>query len=299
MRGVVIVYPASFQVFIPKSLEEALELLSKYGEEAKVLAGGHSLIPMMKLRLVKPQVIIYIGKIPGLSYIREEAGTIRIGALTTHGEIEASPLLREKNPLLSETASRIGDLQVRNMGTIGGSLAHADPAADYPAALAALEASVVLRSVRGERVLGVDEFIEGPYLTQLRPDELLVEVRVPSLTGAFGTAYEKLVFRATDFAIVGAAAYVELDSDGYYRKVRVALTGVGEKPVRARRVEEALEGAKAEPGKIAEAAKGAAEGLEPPSDVRASSEYRREMSKVLTKRALERATTMAKLKIQS
>lgn len=287
-------YPAHFQVLIPRSLEEALNLLARYGEEAKVLAGGHSLIPMMKLRLVKPQVIIYIGKIPGLSYIREEADGIRIGALTTHGEVESSPLLREKNPLLSETASRIGDLQVRNMGTIGGSLAHADPAADYPAALTALEASVVLRSVKGERVLRVDEFIEGPYLTQLRPDELLVEVRVPSLSGAFGTAYEKLVFRATDFAIVGVAAYVELDDDGSYRKVRVALTGVGEKAVRARNVEEALEGARAEPGEIARAAERAAEGLEPPSDVRASSEYRREMSKVLVKRALERATARAR-----
>lgn len=170
-------YPASFEVLIPRSLDEALDMLEKYGENAKVLAGGHSLIPMMRLRLVKPAYVIYIGRIPGLSYIREEGGELRIGALTTHNEIEESSLLKEKNPLLSETASKIGDLQVRNMGTIGGSLAHADPAADYPATLAALEASVVLKSKSGERVVKLEDFIIGPYITDLRPNELLVEIR--------------------------------------------------------------------------------------------------------------------------
>ncbi len=292
-------YPASFKVFVPKSLDEALELLAKYGEEAKVLAGGHSLIPLMRLRLVKPKYVIYIGKIPGLSYIREEGGVIRIGAMTTHNEIEESQLLKEKNPLLSETASHIGDLQVRNMGTIGGSLAHADPAADYPAALTALEADVVLKSAKGERVLKVSDFIQGPYLTDLRPDELLVEVRVPVLSGAFGTSYKKLYFRAGDFAIVGVAALVELSPEGSFKRVRVALTGVGEKPVRARGVEEELEGKEASEEAIAKAAERAKEGLNPPSDIRASSEYRREMSVVLTRRALIEALRRARERLKS
>ncbi|BAA81231.1 aldehyde dehydrogenase, middle subunit [Aeropyrum pernix K1] len=282
-------YPASFEVLIPKSLDEALDMLEKYGDNAKVLAGGHSLIPMMRLRLVKPTYVIYIGRIPGLSYIREEGGEIRIGALTTHNEIEESSLLKEKNPLLSETASKIGDLQVRNMGTIGGSLAHADPAADYPAALAALEASVVLRSKAGERVVKLEDFIIGPYITDLQPSELLVEVRVPSLSGRFGTAYEKLVFRASDFAIVGVAALVQLSGDGTAEKVRVGLTGVDEKPVRARGVEEELEGKRLSEDLIARAAERASEGINPPTDIRASAEYRKRMARALTKRALTRA----------
>ncbi len=287
-------YPSGFKVFIPQTLEEALEILEKYGEEAKVLAGGHSLIPMMRLRLVKPTYIVYIGKIPGLSYIREEGGVIRIGAMTTHNQIEESELLKAKNPLLSETASHIGDLQVRNMGTIGGSIAHADPAADYPAALAALDAEVVLRSKGGERVVKISDFIQGPYITDMKPSELLVEVRVPALTGAFGTSYQKLYFRAGDFAIVGVAALVELGEDGSFRKVRVGLTGVGEGPVRARGVEEELEGREASEEAVAKAAERAREGLNPPSDIRASSEYRLEMSVVLTRRALLQALARAK-----
>ncbi|BAN90859.1 glyceraldehyde dehydrogenase subunit beta [Aeropyrum camini] len=282
-------YPASFEVLIPRSLDEALDMLEKYGENAKVLAGGHSLIPMMRLRLVKPAYVIYIGRIPGLSYIREEGGELRIGALTTHNEIEESSLLKEKNPLLSETASKIGDLQVRNMGTIGGSLAHADPAADYPATLAALEASVVLKSKSGERVVKLEDFIIGPYITDLRPNELLVEIRAPALTGSFGTAYEKLVFRASDFAIVGVAALVQLSGDGTAEKVRVGLTGVDEKPVRARGVEEELEGKKLSEDLIARAAERASEGINPPTDIRASAEYRRRMARALTKQALTRA----------
>lgn len=287
-------YPPSFELLVPKTLDEALELLAKYGEEAKVLAGGHSLIPLMKFRLARPRYVIYLGKIPGLSYIREEGGLIRIGAMTTHNQIEESSLLAEKNPLLRETASKIGDLQVRNMGTIGGSLAHADPAADYPAALAALEAQVVLRSVKGERVLGVDQLIQGPYTTDIRPEELLVEVRVPALEGRFGTAYEKLYFRATDFAIVGVAALIVLDDEGKCVKARIGLTGVDEKPVRARGVEEELEGRIVDEEAIDRASRRASEGINPPSDVRASSEYRREMAVALTKRALLRAYRAAK-----
>ncbi len=292
-------YPPRFSLIVPSTLEEALDALSRYGEEAKVLAGGHSLIPLMKLRLASPKYLIYIGKIQGLSYIREEAGKIHIGCMTTHAMIESSDLLRKKNPLLSETASKIGDLQVRNMGTIGGSLAHADPAADYPAAITALEGEIVARSVKGERVIKAQEFFKGPFSTALRSDELLVEVRVPSMEGYFGAAYEKLVFRATDFAIVGVAAVLELDRGGTIQRARVALTGVGSTPIRAKSVEEELIGKQASKDLIVKVSARASEGLNPPSDIRASSEYRKAMAAVMAKRALLRALEMAQEKMAS
>jgi carbon-monoxide dehydrogenase medium subunit len=292
-------YPPRFSLIVPSTVEEALDALSRYGEEAKVLAGGHSLIPLMKLRLASPKYLIYIGKIQGLSYIREEAGKIRIGCMTTHAMIESSDLLRKKNLLLSETASKIGDLQVRNMGTIGGSLAHADPAADYPAAITALEGEIVARSVKGERVIKAQEFFKGPFSTALRSDELLVEVRVPSMEGYFGAAYEKLVFRATDYAIVGVAAVLELDRGGAIQRARVALTGVGSTPVRAKSVEEELIGKQASKDLIVKVSTRASEGLNPPSDIRASSEYRKAMAAVMTKRALLRALERAQEKIAS
>jgi len=292
-------YPPRFSLIVPSTVEEALDALSRYGEEAKVLAGGHSLIPLMKLRLASPKYLIYIGKIQGLSYIREEAGKISIGCMTTHAMIESSDLLRKKNLLLSETASKIGDLQVRNMGTIGGSLAHADPAADYPAAITALEGEIVARSVKGERVIKAQEFFKGPFSTALRSDELLVEVRVPSMEGYFGAAYEKLVFRATDYAIVGVAAVLELDRGGAIQRARVALTGVGSTPVRAKSVEEELIGKQASKDLIVKVSTRASEGLNPPSDIRASSEYRKAMAAVMTKRALLRALERAQEKIAS
>jgi carbon-monoxide dehydrogenase medium subunit len=292
-------YPPGFSLIVPSTVEEALDALSRYGEEAKVIAGGHSLIPLMKLRLASPKYLIYIGKIQGLSYIREEAGKIRIGCMTTHAMIESSDLLRKKNLLLSETASKVGDLQVRNMGTIGGSLAHADPAADYPAAITALEGEIVARSVKGERVIKAQEFFKGPFSTALRSDELLVEVQVPSMEGYFGTAYEKLVFRATDYAIVGVAAVLELDRGGAIQRARVALTGVGSTPVRAKSVEEELIGKQASKDLIVKVSTRASEGLNPPSDIRASSEYRKAMAAVMTKRALLRALERAQEKIAS
>jgi carbon-monoxide dehydrogenase medium subunit len=283
------VYPPSFNLLTPKSLEEALEMLAKYGSESKLLAGGQSLIPLLKLRLTKPKYIIYLGKLRELSYVEERADYIAVGALTTHFEIERSEILASKCPLLSEVASKIGDLQVRNMGTIGGSLAHADPAADYPAALTALEAEVVIRSLKETRVVKVSDLIKGVYTTDLRPDEMIVEVRVPRLGGRVGTAYEKLAFRATDYAIVGVAAVLELDQEGRARRVRLGLTGVSDKPIRPRGVEEELEGKLVNEDLIVKASKKASEGLNPPSDIRASSEYRRAMAEVLAKRALLRA----------
>lgn len=291
-------YPPRFSLIVPSTLDEALEALSRYGEDAKILAGGHSLIPLMKLRLASPRYLIYIGKLQGLSYIREEAGKIRVGALTTHAAIESSDLLAKRNPLLSETASKIGDLQVRNMGTIGGSLAHADPAADYPAAMLALDAEIIARSLRGERIIRAMEFFKGPFTTDLKSDELLVEVRVPTLEGFFGTAYEKLVFRATDFAIVGVAAWLEIDKAGTIARAGVGLTGVGGTAVRARGVEEELIGRPANRDVIVKASARASENLDPPSDTRASSGYRKAMAVVMTKRALLRALEAAQARMK-
>jgi carbon-monoxide dehydrogenase medium subunit len=292
------VYPPSFKLLVPASLEEALRMLSEHGHEAKVLAGGHSLIPLMKLRLARPAYVIYLGKLKELSYIREEGGSIRVGALTTHAEIESSQLLQEKCPLLAETASRIGDRQVRNMGTIGGSIAHADPAADYPAALLALEASVEVRSAKGVREVRVEDLIKGAYTTDLAPEELITEVRVPVLGGAVGTAYEKLVFRASDFAIVGVAALVSINREGVAERVRVGITGASDAPVRARGVEEELEGKKLTEESITEASRRASEGLNPPSDIRASGEYRKAMAEALTRRALMKALSKAREKLR-
>ncbi len=292
-------YPPRFSLIVPSTLDEALEALSRYGEDARVIAGGHSLIPLMKLRLASPKYIIYLGKLQGLSYIREEAGKIYIGALTTHATIETSSLLAKRNPLLSETASRIGDLQVRNMGTIGGSLAHADPAADYPAAVLALDAEIVAKSAKGERVIKANEFFKGPFTTALRSDELLVEVRVPAIEGFFGTAYEKLTFRATDFAIVGVAALLEIDKTGTIVKAGVGLTGVGSTAVRARGVEEELLGRVASRDIIAKASVRASENLDPPSDIRASSGYRKAMAVVMTRRALLRSLEAAQARMRS
>lgn len=289
-------YPPSFKLLVPQSLDEALKMLAEHGGEAKLLAGGHSLIPLMKLRLARPAYVIYLGKLKELSYIREEGDTIRVGALTTHSEIESSELLRERCPLLAETASKIGDRQVRNMGTIGGSIAHADPAADYPAALVALEAEVVLKSVNGERAVKVSDFIKGPYITDIDPQELITEIRIPVVNGAVGSSYEKLVFRASDFAIVGVAALIVLGKDGTAERVRVGITGVAEGPVRAQGVEKELEGKKITEEDIDKASKKASEGLNPPSDIRASSEYRKAMAEALTRRALIKALSEAKKK---
>lgn len=286
-------YPVSFKFYSPSTLDEALKLLSEYREDAKVLAGGHSLIPLMKLRLATPKHVIYLGGIRELEYIKESDGEILLGALTRHNDVENSPVVRSKCPLLSETASRIGDLQVRNMGTIGGSLAHADPAADYPAAVLALEGEIVARRIGGSRTIKAHEFFRGAFETALSPDELITEVRVPVLQGRYGSAYEKIASKANDYAIAGAAALIVLDEEGKCVKARVGLTGVFRTPVRARGVEEELEGKKLSEDVIMNASKRASEGPEPLSDVKASSDYRRYLATVATKRALLRAFSQA------
>jgi len=285
--------PAPFEYYAPKSLEEALRMLERHGNEAKVLAGGHSLLPLMKLRLAAPRYVIDIGRLRGLDSIREENGRIVIGARATHAAIEGSALVRAKCPLLAETAAQIGDVQVRNCGTLGGSLAHADPAADYPAAILALDAETTAASTSGQRVIRAAEFFVDLLATALRPGEILTEVRVPVDAAHTGSSYCKLHQAASGFAVVGVAALLTLGKGGKIEAVAVGVTGVAAKAYRAAAVEKALRGKKASPQRLAEAASRAGQGIEPLADLHASAEYRREMAVVMTRRALERALARA------
>ena len=281
--------PAPFEYAAPKTLEEALRLAERHGDEAKILAGGHSLLPLIKLRLAQPRYVIDIGRLRGMSYIREENGQIAIGALTTHAEIESSSLLQSKCPLLAETAAAIGDVQVRNRGTLGGSLAHADPAADYPAAILALDAEMIAASTAGTRAIPAKEFFVDMLTTALRPGEILSQVRIAPLAAHTGTAYQKLPQPASGFAIVGVAARLAVSSGGKIEDAAVGITGLGPKAFRAAEVEKALLGKKATEKGLADAARLASEGVEPLSDLHASAEYRREMASVYAKRALLQA----------
>jgi carbon-monoxide dehydrogenase medium subunit len=285
--------PAPFEYQAPKSLDEALRLIERHGDEAKILAGGHSLLPLMKLRLASPRYVIDIGRLKALDYIREDGSQIAIGALVTHAEVESSKLLHEKCPLLSETAAMIGDVQVRNRGTIGGSLAHADPAADYPAAILALDAEIVATSSSGKRTISAKDFFVDLLTTQLRPGEILTEVRVPVLGARTGTAYAKLHQPASGFAIVGAAACISLSAEGRISEVALGITGLGAKAFRAAGVEKALRGKSPDAKLLADATRRAGDGVEPLSDIHASADYRREMASVYSRRALERALQRA------
>jgi aerobic carbon-monoxide dehydrogenase medium subunit len=275
-------YPANFDYKRPATVDEAIALLAKHGDAAKVLAGGHSLIPAMKLRLAQPTVVVDIGRIETLNYLREARGAIAIGAMTTHAEIESSALLRERSPLLAETATHIGDLQVRNKGTIGGSLAHADPAADYPAAILALDAEIDLAGPRGRRTVKAQAFFVDLLQTALEPNEILIEIRIPA-TGK-SVAYVKTEQKASGFALAGAAAIVGADG------IRVGITGVAAKAYRAAAVEQLLAGQRTPtPQAIALAASHAADGVEPLADIHASAEFRAHLAEVNTRKAIERA----------
>jgi carbon-monoxide dehydrogenase medium subunit len=280
----------AFEYHAPTSLQEALSLLTQYAGEAKILAGGHSLLPIMNLRLAQPKALIDIGKIAGLSGIREENGTVVIGAMTTHYLLESSPLLKQKVPILPETAAVIGDVQVRNRGTIGGSIAHADPAGDLPAAAVALDMQLKAVGPRGERTLKAREFFIDILTTALQPDEILTEIRVPVFAPRTGSAYEKFPNPASRYAIVGAAAVVTTDASGVCQKASVGLNGISGKPVAAVGVEQALVGKRLNDQSIQESAAKAADGLEPLGDIFASAEYRAHLARVYTKRALTRAS---------
>ncbi len=286
--------PSSFEYFAPKTVQEALGLLAKYPDDAKVLAGGHSLIPQMKLRLAAPGVLVDIGRISGLSYIREDAGKLSIGATTTHHALESSALVKKKCALLSETAAEIGDVQVRNRGTIGGSLAHADPAADWPAAILALEAELKLTGPSGERRLKAEDFFVDMLATALSPNELLTEIGVPALPQRTGCAYLKMRQKASGFAIVGVAVRVTVDSNQVCQQIGIGITGVASKAYRPRSVENALKGQKLDRALIASSASKAAQGVDALADLHASAEYRVHLAGVYTRRAIE--TALARVK---
>ncbi|MDR5709336.1 MAG: xanthine dehydrogenase family protein subunit M [Armatimonadota bacterium] len=285
--------PATFEYVRAHSIEEAIQLLQRYGDRAKLLAGGHSLLPLMKLRLAQPEVLIDLGRVQELRGVREDTGALLIGAMTTHDEIARNPLVQQQCPLLAETASQIGDIQVRNMGTIGGSLAHADPAADYPAAVLALEAEILCQGPGGARTVRATEWFVDLLTTALRPEEVITQVRVPVRRPGQGYAYVKMPHPASGYSLIGVACLVTLEG-GVCREARVAITGVGPKAVRLERVEGALVGKALDEAVVAEAAKVAADGLEATDDLYASAEYKRHLATVYTKRAVLRAIERAR-----
>ena len=286
--------PADFDYIAAKSLDEALSLLAKHKDDAKLLAGGHSLLPAMKLRLAQPKLLIDLGKIKDLSYIKEDGGQVRIGAMTTHFQIETSDLLRRACPLFPETASNLGDMQVRNKGTIGGSLAHADPAADWPAAVLAVGAEIVVAGQKAERTIKADQFFVDLLTTALQLGEVLKEIRFAAPKGRVGQAYLKVRHPASGFAVVGVAVNLALDSSGKCESAGIGVTGVSPKAYRATGVEKAIQGKQLDAKTLAAAAEHAADGVAANSDLFASGEYRKHLAQVYTRRALETAASRAK-----
>jgi len=286
-------FPASFGYQTARSVEEALELLSKYGEDAKLLAGGHSLIPAMKLRLAAPRYLIDIGQLPGLSGVRVDGQTLVIGALTVHADVASSDLVRQRLPGLADAASVIGDVQVRNRGTIGGSVAHADPAADFPVILTALNTSFILVSPAGRRAIPAENFFVDFYTTALKPNEVLTEIRVPLPSSGAGTAYAKLPHPASGYVVVSAGVLLVRDSSGRCASARIALGGLGGRPFRPAATEAALQRQPLTPEVIAAAAAKAAAGTDPDGDSYASADYKRHMTTVYARRAIEAAVQRA------
>jgi carbon-monoxide dehydrogenase medium subunit len=264
-------------------------MLQQHGDSAKVLSGGQSLIPMMKLRLARPSHLIDINRIPGLSYIKEDGGFLKIGGLTREAELESSELARSKYPLLLDTAKVIADPQVRNLATVGGNLAHGDPANDHPATMIALGAQVVATGPKGERVIAIDDFFISLFTTSLAQDELLTEIRIPALGPRSGGAYFKLERKVGDFATAAVAVQLTLDGTGAVQKVGIGLTNVGPTPLRAKKAEDALRGKKPDQAVVTQAAQLASDEAQPSSDLRGPAEYKKGLIKELTKRALARA----------
>jgi carbon-monoxide dehydrogenase medium subunit len=285
-------YPAAFEYHRATSAKDAVALLGKYGGEAKLIAGGHSLLPLMKLRLAQPRHLIDVRRIPELSFIREEKGMVSVGAATPHATLEASALLQKALPILSEAAAQIGDAQVRNLGTLGGSLAHADPTADLPAVALALGAELLVLGPKGARTVAADDFFVELMTTALLPDEILTEVRFPAPAKGTGGAYEKYPHPASRFAVVGVAAQLTLQASKV-TAARVAITGLGTKAQRAKAVEAALVGKAPDEATLAAAAAKASDGLKLRSDAQLSEAYRRSLAVTFTGRALARAAKRA------
>jgi len=284
----------SFNYESPNTLKEAISLLEKYGEEAKILSGGHSLIPMMKLRFASPEYVIDINGIPGLSYIKEEGGNVKLGGLTREAEIEHSELLKKHFPIFSDVTKLIADPQVRNRGTIGGNLAHGDAANDHPAAMLALNATVIATGADGERSIPIDEFFFGFYQTALQHGEILTEIQIPIPPKGTGNAYHKLERKVGDYATVGCAVQITTDNKGVCTYAGIGLTNVNATPLRAVRSQQALIGKPITDATIAEAAKFASEDCNPSSDLRGSEEYKRHLVAVLVTRMIHKAMERAK-----
>ncbi len=281
--------PAPFEYHRPRTRGEALELLARHAGEAKPLAGGQSLVPLMNFRLARPGRLVDLGAIGDLAYIREQDGALRIGAMTRQAEVEDSPLLATRSPLLVQASRWIGHRTIRNRGTVAGSLAHADPSAEYPAALVALDGVVVASGPAGERSVPARELFVSYCMTSLDPAELITEIRVPATAPRTGTAFVELSRRHGDFAIVGVAASVGRDAAGALRDVRIALAGVGPTPIRCTAAEQALEGRRSDTKLFAAAGAACAAAAEPSDDLHASADYRRAMVEVLVVRALGEA----------
>ena len=281
---------SAFAYHAPSSVAEAASLLAEHGEEAKLLAGGHSLIPLMKLRLAEPSVLIDLGKIGDMAYIREaDGGGLAIGAMTTYASLVSSDLVRQRAPALADAASQVADAQVRNMGTIGGSLAHADPAGDLPAVAIALRAEMVTSSTGGHRAIGADDFFVDLFTTALDAGEILNEIRIPALPPNSGSAYAKFGNKASHYAIVGVAAVVSRNADGSCAGASIGITGAGANAVRAADAEAALAGSALDDAAIKAAAAVAGNGIEFNEDVHASAEYRAHLTAVFAERAIRAA----------
>jgi carbon-monoxide dehydrogenase medium subunit len=285
--------PSAFDYHAPASLPEAIALLSRLGDSAKVISGGQSLLPLLKLRLGTADHLVDIGRIPGLEYLREEGGFLRIGGRTREALLERSEVVRARYPVLLDTAKVIADPLVRNRATVGGNLAHGDPANDHPATMLALRAQVVAQGPGGERVIPIDQFFVGLFTTALSPGEILTEIRIPIPPNHSGGAYVKLERKVGDYATAAAAAQVTLDAAGGFSQVGLALTNAGPVPARAAAAEQYLVGKRANDASIAEAARRAAEAASPSADRRGAVDYKREMARVLAGRALRLAVERA------
>jgi aerobic carbon-monoxide dehydrogenase medium subunit len=281
--------PPAFEYLRPKTLPEAIAFLQQYGDDAKILSGGQSLIPMMKFRLARPGHLVDINRISGLSYIKEEGGYLKIGGLVREAELEDSPLVRQKYPILFDTSRVIADPQVRNMATLAGNLAHGDPANDHPATMMALGAEIVAVGPQGERVIPITGFFITLFTTDLQHDEIVTEIRIPVPPPRSGGAYLKLERKVGDFATAAVAAQVTLNPGGICQRAGIALTNVGATPIKAATAEEFLQGKKLDDASITQAAQLAAEAAQPSSDLRGPEEYKRGLVKELTRRALMRA----------
>jgi len=274
-------------------VEEAIALLQQHGDEAKILAGGQSLIPTMKLRLAQPGVLVDLGRITGLSYIRQENGAVAIGAMTTYTALGRSDLLRQHFAILPDALSVLADRQVRNRGTLGGSMAHADPAADMTAVVLALKGTIVAQGPGGTRTIAADDFFVETFATALQPDEIITEIRLPVPPAHTGSAYLKLENNASHYAIVGCAAVIMFGADGTCSSASIAITGASTKPTRARAVEAALASKKLDETTLAETASHAADGLELLGDIHGSQAYRGQMCTIMTRRAIMKAAGRA------